>query len=220
MSSQGRPVLSLSASHSTGLNFSHDGRIVLSLEDELTTYQVDPALEYRTLAHVSAEPVTYYLPAVSRDNRLLAVSSNRGVILWDLARGSEFAILPIGNVWHVIFEQTGDLLTSGTIGVWRWPIQLDPERTEFRIGPPRRLPFTSQSGMIAEDRLGQVLALANRNRADLQISGSMTRIGPLDDCRSVAVSPDGEWLATGSHQLGCPGLADTGQKEGGRPCRR
>ena len=24
-------------------------------------------------------------------------------------------------------------------------------------------------------------------------------MGPLDDCRSVAVSPDGEWLATGSH---------------------
>ena len=28
------------------------------------------------------------------------------------------------------------------------------------------------------------------------------RVGPLDDCRSVAVSPDGQWLATGSHQVG------------------
>ena len=27
-------------------------------------------------------------------------------------------------------------------------------------------------------------------------------MGPLDDCRSVAVSPDGEWLATGSHVAG------------------
>ncbi len=25
------------------------------------------------------------------------------------------------------------------------------------------------------------------------------RVGPLDDCRYVAVSPDGEWLATGNH---------------------
>ena len=31
--------------------FSQDGRIVVSLEDKLTTYQVDPALEYRTFAH-------------------------------------------------------------------------------------------------------------------------------------------------------------------------
>ena len=26
------------------------------------------------------------------------------------------------------------------------------------------------------------------------------RVGPLDDCRYVAVSPDGEWLATGNHE--------------------
>jgi WD40 repeat protein len=28
------------------------------------------------------------------------------------------------------------------------------------------------------------------------------RVGPLDDCRSVAVSPDGQWLATGNRQVG------------------
>ena len=28
------------------------------------------------------------------------------------------------------------------------------------------------------------------------------RIGPLDDCRGVSVSPDGQWLATASHQNG------------------
>ena len=27
-------------------------------------------------------------------------------------------------------------------------------------------------------------------------------MGPLDDCRYVAVSPDGQWLATLSHQVG------------------
>jgi eukaryotic-like serine/threonine-protein kinase len=30
----------------------------------------------------------------------------------------------------------------------------------------------------------------------------LTKVGPLDNCRYVAVSPDGEWLATGSHHLG------------------
>ena len=104
----------------------------------MTTYQVDPALEYRSLVHVSSEPMTYHRPSIRRDNRLLAVGSNQGVVLWDLARGTECAFLPIGIAWHVMFEATGDLLTSGAIGVRRWPVQLDSDRSEFRIGPPRR----------------------------------------------------------------------------------
>ena len=43
--------------------FSQDGRIVVSLEDRLTTYQVDPALEYRTLAH-AVEPADDYLTCI------------------------------------------------------------------------------------------------------------------------------------------------------------
>ncbi len=108
----GRPVLSLSASHTLRLNFSQDGRIVLSLEDELTTYQVDPALEYRTLAHVSAEPVNYYLPA--------SVATT-GCWPWVRTGGLFFGTWPEAPssrscrsvTWHVLFEATGDLLTSG-----------------------------------------------------------------------------------------------------------
>ena len=29
----------------------------------------------------------------------------------------------------------------------------------------------------------------------------MRRVGPLEDCRYVAVSPDGQWLATGNHDV-------------------
>ena len=168
----------------------------------MTTYQIDPALEYQTLAHVSIGLINYYLPAVRHDNRLLAVSSNTGVVLWDLASGTELAVLPIGNVWHVIFEPAGELLTSGSIGVWRWPVELDSDRGEFRIGPPRQLSLSSPSEAIAENRLGQVIATARRTHAEVRVRGRLTQLGPLDDCRSVAVSPDGEWLATGSHQHG------------------
>ncbi len=49
---------------------------------------------------------------------MLAVGTDRGVVLWDLARGTELAFLPIGNAETLLFEASGDLLTlSGPLGV-------------------------------------------------------------------------------------------------------
>ena len=95
--------------------------------------------------------------SIRHDGRVLAVGTDRGVVLWDLARGTELAFLPIGNAWHLMFEPSGDLLTSGSIGVQRWPVQLDPDRGEFRIGPPRQLPLPAGDlrdcrGPIGPDR--------------------------------------------------------------------
>jgi WD40 repeat protein/tetratricopeptide (TPR) repeat protein len=196
----GRPVLSLTAVlHSPTIAFSHDGRIVLSLEDRLTTYQVDPALEYRTLAHVSGDSMGYLMSEVHRDGRVLALAMSRGVALWDLASGRELAFLPIGNAWHLKFEASGDLLTSGDAGVRRWPVRLDADRGEFRIGPPTQLPLPERTGVVAEDRPGRIVAVPYRDHALVATPERPIRVGPLDDCRSVAVSPDGQWLATGSH---------------------
>ncbi len=193
----GRPMLSLS--DSSGPEFSPDGRIVVALENELTTYQVDPALEYRTLAHPFGEPVFYWRASIRRDGRVLALGTDRGVALWDLARGSELPFLPIGRTWYALFEASGDLLTlpGGSPGVQRWPVQLDPKRREFRIGPPRQVSLPSAGG--AEDRAGRILATAYRDHVLVSTPERTIRVGPLDDCRYVAVSPDGQWLATGSH---------------------
>jgi eukaryotic-like serine/threonine-protein kinase len=193
----GRPVLSV-----TGYSlreFSKDGRISVSNEDQLTLYQVDPALEYRTFAHVSSESTVYRYAAIRRDGRVLAVGTSEGVAIWDMAGGSELGFLPIGNVWRVIFEASGDLLTDGAIGVRRWPIHLDPERGEFRIGPPRQVSLPAGSGGVAEDRSGRIVAMPDHDFAFVAAPEGNVHVGPLDDCRCVAVSPDGEWLATGNH---------------------
>jgi WD40 repeat protein len=166
----------------------------------LTTYQVDPALEYRTFAHAYGRPVDYEGVSIRRDGRVMAVGTDRGgVVLWDLASGTELPRLPIGMCRHVMFEASGDLLTSGSTGVLRWPVRLDSERNEFRIGPPSRLPFPVGDCWIAEDRQGRTVAMAHRTFACVITGEQNMRVGPLDDCRYVAVSPDGEWLATGSH---------------------
>ncbi len=118
----------------------------LGIEDRLTTYQVDPALEYRTFAHASSAPLNYDRPSIRRDGRVLAVGTEQGVVLWDLAHGAELAFLPIGDAQHLMFEASGDLLTSGSIGVRRWPVQLDPARGEFAHRPAEPTP-------VAERRL-------------------------------------------------------------------
>jgi hypothetical protein len=179
--------------------FSNDGRIVVGTEAGLTSYQVDPALEYRTFAHASSGRVWYRHAAIRRDGRVLAVGTSQGVALWDLAHGTELAFLPTGETWRTIFEESGDLLTTGPIGVRRWPVQLDLDRAEFRIGPPRPLPLPAGNCGIAEDRQGHTVALADHDFAFVATPERTIHVGPLNDCRYVAVSPDGQWLATGSH---------------------
>jgi eukaryotic-like serine/threonine-protein kinase len=199
----GRPVLSLAGGRvSTDIAFSQDGRIVASWEDRLTTYQVDPALVYRTFAHVSSEPINYYRASIRYDGRVLAVGTSRGVALWDLARGTELRFLPNGLARHLTFEASGDLITSGSLGVQRWPVRLDTDRGEFQIGPPTRLPLPASDCLIDKDRSGRIIALANYDAVDVVMPDRSLKIAPLDDCRYVAVSPDGLWLATGSQGIG------------------
>jgi eukaryotic-like serine/threonine-protein kinase len=195
----GRPWLNEPGISVIDGHFSHDGRMVVSNEDRLTTYQVEPALEYRTLAHEPPAEIGYGCVAIRPDGRLLALGTSSGVVLWDIAAGSQLAFLPIGRADNLRFEVSGDLLTSGSIAVQRWPIRVHAGRREFRIGPPERLPLPVGSEEIAEDRSGRVVALAGRNTTYVQTAARGFLVQPLDDVRSVAVSPDGEFLVTGSH---------------------
>jgi WD40 repeat protein len=144
--------------------------------------------------------VDYERVSIRMDGRVMAVGTDRGgIVFWDLATGTELPRLPIGMCRHLMFEPSGDLLTSGAAGVLRWPVRLDLKRSEFRIGPPRRLPLPVGDCGIAQDRQGRIVAMAHRTYAYIATGDQVMRLEPLDDCRYVAVSPDGEWLATGSH---------------------
>ena len=122
--------------------------------------------------------------------------------LWDLASVKELPFPPIGQTLYALFEASGDLLTltRGSIGAQRWPVELDAKRKQFRIGPPSPLPLPPGLG-IAEDRSGQIVAMAYRDHVLVSTPEQTIRVKPLDDCRYVAVSPDGQWLATGSQGI-------------------
>ena len=193
----GRPLLKLKSDY--GPEFSQDGRIVVKHEDQFSAYQVEPALAYRTFAHISRERINYAIPSVRHDGRLLAVGTDQGALLWDLARGTELASLPIANSWHLMFEPSGDLITSGSMGVHRWPIRLEPGHREFLIGPPRPLRLPAGHCGIAEDQSSRIVAKADQAYGYIATAKQTIRVGRLNDCRSVAVSPNGQWLATGTH---------------------
>jgi serine/threonine protein kinase/WD40 repeat protein/tetratricopeptide (TPR) repeat protein len=178
---------------------SRDGRVVVSLENQLRTCEVEPALEYRSLAHAATPPLSHDRVSIHRAGRLVALGTNRGVVIWDLARGKELAFLPIGLAWHSTFEPSGDLLTNGAIGIWRWPVRAGSDPREFQIGPPRRVSGVGSACGIDQDSSGQIIALANHSEVRLMTPQRRFSVGPLDDCRSVALSPDGRWMATGAH---------------------
>ena len=102
-------------------HFSRDGRIVLSLGERLTPYQVEPAVGFRTLHSVSTGLSSFEGMSIRHDGRILAAGTRQGVVLWDLASGAEVGFLTIGYTPHLTFESSGDLLTSGgDFGVQRW----------------------------------------------------------------------------------------------------
>jgi serine/threonine protein kinase/WD40 repeat protein len=199
----GRQVLSLTADGSlAGPEFSRDGRIVVARDDAIATHQVDPGLEYRTLTPPSNNPQNLRSASIRHDGRVLAVSTDRGAVFWDIDRGTEVASLGSGSQF-ASFEASGDLIALAEIigGVQRFPVRLAPERGELHIGRPSRLRLPTGMG-VAEDRSGRTVAVACGYSAWILSGENRFPIKPLRDCRSVALSPDGRWLATGSHEKG------------------
>ena len=85
-------------------------------------------------------------------------------------------------------------------GLFRRPFRALPGSGTVHTGPAQRLPVPAANAGFAQSRGGRVLAFA-------QFQGALVlhadqpdkpiKIGPHDDVRHVAVSPDGRWVATG-----------------------
>ncbi len=164
--------------------------------------------------------------AIHRDGRLLAVGHTSGVSLIDLATGLEVGRLDLGWTLYLRFDpSSGDLLTSGTAGLLRWPIQVtagDPEKVV--VGPPRSL--TRQRRVwsnIDISRDGQVIAAAFGSEAVVFRQEGVrlvaVMLGPIKDNRFVHVSPDGQWVLAVTHDAknGLIWDARTGRKVGKVP---
>ena len=214
----GRQILNLTCQQD--IDFSRDGRIFVRLGSEVTPWQVDPALEYRTLVYAASPPMKYYRPSIHRDGRVLAVTTDRGVAVWDLAKGAELAFLPFGVAYHSTFSVSGDLLTNGPDGVLRWPIGIDLTSGEVRLGPPGRLPLPGTICGIDEDRTGRIVAVAAQNAAYVAMPDRTSAAGPWTTAGASrsALTASGSPRGLANRRRG--DLATSGRRQGHQAAHR
>jgi WD40 repeat protein len=214
----GRPVLHAESS----VHFewaAHDGRLVGNkrlANGRWCFAVVEPSPVVRTLARnpIHGSGGNWWDVSIHPSGQLLAVGSDNGVSLFDLQTGQDVGYLQVGFALYPWFiPATGDLLTYSLRGLLRWPVRFseqDPSRVT--VGPPEKLPCPAAFGTrVTSDRAGRVIAAATGETAVLvhDFGKEVITLGPLPDCRKVAVSPDGRWVVTVIHGPGPLDVWDT-----------
>ena len=191
-----------------------DGRwLHFSSEPGATLWEINPGNVYRTIAQDSVASGEVTDCAFTQDARLLVIASQRGLALWDVASVTPLAKTPVATD-GVVFDPSGQLITSGPAGLLRWPVATAETESrgnrdvqQLQIGPPQSLAALPSSipRSLRTSRDGRLVAMPHGTDATvihLDRVGSPISLGPHDDVRFAAVSPDGDLVATGSWLVG------------------
>jgi WD40 repeat protein len=142
---------------------------------------------------------------VHPEGRLLAVhgGDRNNLALVDLATGWEMRRQPINGA-ALNCQPSGALLTYGPSGLLRWPMQIEHGPLErYRITPSQRLLSGGPRDWWDASADGQTIAIPNYGQGAVVLHRGppqrMIHLQPQQDVRHCAVSPDGRWVATGSH---------------------
>jgi WD40 repeat protein len=203
------------------LRFDPSGRRLVAArvgaeQEQIGLWSVADAREYRALIHdglgssEQLEPGAGTL-AVHPGGRLAVQTFKDGLALFDLETGRELASVKLAGVnGCVCFDGSGNLLTNGFAGFFRWSVRPDPTRPgQLIVGPAERLPFNRGNRQIAASRDGKVIGQAMYNgygmapyRGGWILNPNATRPRRVEVGASIAsasVHPDGRWVAFGRH---------------------
>jgi serine/threonine protein kinase/WD40 repeat protein len=209
--SSGRQLLAFSAAGYSILRVSSDDRVAAVCRSDarrLQLLRLHTGLEYRTISPAdNRRRVTggHDFNKIHPGGRLLATTAVDGsMVLIDLAAGREVVALPLPDERPLHWEPSGDLLTCGLAGLLRWPVRADPaEPARYRLGRPEQLLPVKNRESVGISADGQTIAIPDRSRGAVVMhrgpSARTIRLQPQQDVAVCAVSPDGHWVATGSH---------------------
>jgi serine/threonine protein kinase/WD40 repeat protein/Tfp pilus assembly protein PilF len=144
---------------------------------------------------------------VDASARWLAIAAVDGTSMVDLARCREVAFLPLPDNPPSHFDpKDGSLWTYGRAGLLRWPMRPDRANVEgLCLGPPEQLGSGTSWGTrwgFSPD--GETVAMPQLDKGAVLWHRGTNRtqwLRPQDDVRCCDISPDGRWVATGSHGL-------------------
>ncbi len=213
----GRQLQGLLSGMAMPLAFSTDeqylaGKTVVDGESKIQFVRFAAGREVRTLARFSTKGASqYHLPTFSEDGRLLALRvtdlrthSSQGLSVLHWPSGRELVHLPLGDQSPLGFDRYGTLWTGrDSSNVFRWPRSIDPATGAIRLGPPEPVISVPDAKARVRSLDGRVLVLCNGYQGALILYGGPSgRLFPTsrqEDVRYAAISPDGKWVASGSH---------------------
>jgi WD40 repeat protein len=153
--------------------------------------------------------------SISRTGRFLAAGVNGGYVLWDLQTEKELAFVE-GSLSNTVEfghrkapgkegeKQEETLLVMQDKGLFRQVIYSEHESGGVRLGPAEKLPGPGVGRHYSQSQNGQVLA-SIQSQGVLVLHADephqLIKLEGHEDVRRTAVSPDGNWVATGRFSL-------------------
>jgi serine/threonine protein kinase/WD40 repeat protein len=186
------------------LVFSSDDRAMAGTfsADKLVTWEVADNREYRCIPHDPQLDKFAFL-SLGSDGQLLVGATDVGLAYWDLTTRRQIAFTPMRGGAQISVESNGTFLLSNAQGVFRRSFRVDAgQPTSYMLGPTQKIAEQGGNYQVASSRDGSVVASAQGWGAVMIRTDDPekpVKLGPHDDTRFVAVSPDGRWVATGSH---------------------
>jgi WD40 repeat protein len=193
-----------------------DGLTLVAKKDRhgMQAVRLESAPEHRKLVYRGPEGRRdfYSATALSTDGRTLGVAASLPGEAYELAlldtdSGETQAVLPTGFgsfTTPLRFTPSGELWTSSQgYGGVRWPARDGPGGIR-RLGPPQRQFRQAAHGRWATSEDGRVVAIPVGNGAVVlhgSALGRQVHLGPAEDVRRCALSPDGLLVATGGHHV-------------------
>jgi WD40 repeat protein/tRNA A-37 threonylcarbamoyl transferase component Bud32 len=203
------------------IQFSDDDRF-LAYGDvrNVSLVAVTPHPALRLLGRAHRELGSWPPPAFSPDGRLLATVSGDDIQLWDLAAGKKLAVVP--EYGDALFHPDGTSLITSSFrgGFYRWPIQRDDSATNLvRVGPRTLVSADGHYGPFGLSRDGRFLAMLQSNDTAVLVfhlanPSNSILLGPISNAvDSVAISPDGRFVATGVAQRAVVQVWDVARRQ-------